>query len=299
VFSSKNFSKTHIGFLASSLAFVDTVGLIWNFVVYKCLPLMGYGLDIVVPFTCFTFQWISRVLQQIPLYVQLLITLVNYLKVISPFKHKYLNKKSTILQIIFTMIICDGFINSTNMFRYLSFKKMLLNSSSSNQSTMQTIVSCGSSNTMGIVSNFITSLLRSFIPSIMMVVLNYLTFVHLINSKKKFASNLKKEKAFAKVLFILDIIFFIFNVPLSCTEILTAVFKNILLLPANNKAMALANLLHGFANTWAYFFYVMPFFINLIFNQAFKRELFLILKHRNREYISNSKSVFANSVIKY
>ena len=295
MFSSKNFRKTHIGFLASSLAFVDTVGLVWNFLVYKYLPLVGYSLDVVAPFTCFTFQWISRVLQQMPLYVQFLITLVNYLKVISPYDHKYLNRKSMVSLIIFIMFICEGFVNSSNMFRYLSFKKIMVNTSG-NESLMHTSVSCGSSNTMGIVSNFATSLLRSFIPSILMAVLEYLTFVHLINSKKKFATNLKKEKAFAKVLFILDIIFFIFNVPLSCTEILTAVLKNILLLPANNKAMALANLLHGFANSWAYVFYLMPFFINLIFNHVFKRELFFILKS-NRNFMSNSKSIFANSII--
>jgi hypothetical protein len=264
VFSRPRFQKTNIGFLSILLAIIDFIGLSWNFVVYKYLPLINLSLALVHPFTCFTFKWISRIFQQLPLYTQALITLVNFLKVKYPRRFLYLNKNINIIYIMILIILSEGLVNTGNLFQYITYRN-------------GTALSCGPSNTIAIVANFSTSMLRSAIPVVFMIILDFLIIQILFVSKKRISNDLSRQKAFAIVLLILDIIFFIFNVPLSCTEILTAVYQNILFYPSSNNTMALLNLLHGFANTFAYIYYLIPFFINLFFNRLFKQELFVLL----------------------
>jgi hypothetical protein len=264
VFSRRKFQKTNIGFLSILLAVVDFIGLSWNFIVYKYLPLIHLNLALVHPFTCFTFKYISRIFQQLPLYTQSFITLVNYLKVKHPRRFLYLNKNINIIYIMMVIFLIEGLVNSGNLFHYITY----ING---------TAISCRPSNTMYIVANFTTSLLRSIIPAVFMTILDFLTIKILFVSKRRISNDLSRQKAFAIVLLILDIIFFIFNVPLSITEILTAVFQNILLYPPSNNTMALEYLLHALANTFAYIYYMMPFFINLFFNRLFRQELYAFL----------------------
>jgi len=252
------------------LALVDFIGLSWNFLVYKYLPLIDASLALVSPFTCFTFKWISRIFQQFPLYTQALITLINFLKVKYPRKFLFLKKNINIIYIMIIMFLCEGLVNIPNMFQYITY---------SNNNTL----SCGPSNIMGIAANFTTSMLRSIIPAIIMFILDVFTIQTLFISRNTISNNLSKQKRFAFVLLILDIVFFIFNVPLSVTEILTIIYQNILLYPSNNNTMALLNLLHGFANTFAYIYYLIPFFINLFFNTMFRKELFYLLFTPNND----------------
>jgi hypothetical protein len=278
VFSRPKFQKTNIGFLSSLLAFVNFIGLSWNFIVYKYLPLINLSLALVHPFTCFTFKWISRILQQYPLYTQALITLVNFLKVKYPRRFVYLNKKMNIIYIMILMFLCECIVNTSNMFQFITYNKN------------GTALSCGPSNTVGIVANFTTSMLRSIIPSLIMIYLDFQIIQILFISKKRISNDLSKQKTFAIVLLVLDIIFFIFNVPLSFTEILTAVYSNILLYPSSNNTMALMNLLHALANTLAYTFYLVPFFINLFFNRLFRQEAFIFLfRNKRKESTANTQ----------
>jgi len=163
------------------------------------------------------------------------------------------------------IFLCEGLVNTGNLFQYITYKN-------------GTASACGTaSNTIAIVANFTTSMLRSAIPAVFMIILDFLTIKILFVSKRRISNDLSKQKAFANVLLILDIIFFIFNVPLSCTEILTVVYQNILLYPSSNNTMTLLNLLHGFANTFAYIYYLIPFFINLFFNRLFRQEFYALL----------------------
>ena len=166
------------------------------------------------------------------------------------------------------MFLCEGLVNIPNMFQYITYP----NNNSNNSDLL-----CGPSNTMGIAANFTTSMLRSVIPAIAMIILDVFTIKTLFISRHTISNNLSKQKRFAIVLLILDTIFFIFNFPLSVTEILTIIYQNILLYPSSNNTMALLNLLHGLANTFAYIYYLIPFFINLFFNPMFRKELFYLL----------------------
>jgi len=85
----------------------------------------------------------------------------------------------------------------------------------------------------------------------------------------------------------MDVIFLILNVPLSGAEINTAVVRNILLYPSSSPTYALAKLLHQLANTFAYLYYVFPFFINLCFNKLFREQLNDLLRQLKSSAVSS------------
>ncbi len=197
IFSSPKFSKIIFGFVSCIMAIVSTVGLVWNFLFYKYLPLVSFNLGLMSSFGCFTFVWFSRVMQQIPLYTQVLITLITYLNVKSifekleihilfnlykkclffqvryPRKFKIFESKLKVFYIFLLMCVLDIAINMTNGFSYLS-RSTFKNS---------TIVSCRRSNTMDIVANFSTAMLRSIIPGIIIIALDILIIQILYASK--------------------------------------------------------------------------------------------------------------------
>ena len=111
MFSRSRFQKTNIGFLSSLLAFIDFIGLFWSFVIYKYLPLINLNIALVSSFTCFTFKWISRIFQQMPLYTQAFITLVNFLKVKYPRRFVFLNK----------LCITNKLLNNLNLINDVEF----------------------------------------------------------------------------------------------------------------------------------------------------------------------------------
>jgi hypothetical protein len=246
------------------LALVDFIGLFWNFLIYKYLPLINVGLDLVSSFTCFPFKWIARVFQQYPLYTQAFINLVNLLKVKYPRRFNFLNKNINIIYMMILILLFVMVINTANMFQYITYKN-------------GTATSCAQSNTNNAIANFINALIRSVIPFIIMATLDYITIQTLFISKKKISNDLSKQKSFAILLLILDLLFFIFNFPLSVTNTLNSTYKDVLSYPSNGNTMALLGLLHDFANTFAFIYLLAPFFINLIFNTIFRQEIVLML----------------------
>ena len=59
------------------------------------------------------------------------------------------------------IILSEGLLNTANLFQYITYKN-------------GTALLCGPSNTIAIVANFSTSMLRSAIPVVFMIVLDFL-----------------------------------------------------------------------------------------------------------------------------
>jgi len=156
-------------------------------------------------------------------------------------------------------------INTANMFQVITYNKN------------GTAIKCAQPNTNNAIANFINALIRSVIPAGIMATLDYLMIQTLFISKKKISNDLSKQRSFAILLLILDLLFFIFNFPLSVTNTLNSTYKDVLSYPSSSNTMGLLGLLHDFANTFAFFYLLAPFFINLFFNKIFRQELVLIL----------------------
>ena len=179
---------------------------------------------------------------------------------------------------------------SANAVKYLGFATTFSNyssfeSNSSNQSVSVVNVYCTADSLVNIIAFFTTSFSRTVVTTTSLGVLNVLTCITLIKNKKKLTISKKKEFQFAFICTLNDLLFFVFQFPLSMTEILTVVIQNILSYPSSSFEVALISFIHSITNVFSFFYLVLPFFINIFFNRIFVSLFFEMI----------SKKVYVNS----
>ena len=277
IFTRPRLFKTNFGFLSALLSILNPICLLWNLFIYKYLPIKGFDISKMSPVGCSLLQYLSRLLQQIPLYLQLVIAFEIYVKIAYPFKFKLLRKKQNLVLIYGIMVIAVALFLSVNTIKYQTFSYTYSNvtvlvENSTNHTIIQMVqvsVSCIANNIVNIVAFFTSSFSRVIITTATMGCLDILTCLTLIKNKKKLNASKKKEFQFAVICLINDVLFFLFECPLSVTEILTVVYSNILLYPSSSFEVATIGLIHSFTNVLSFSYLVMPFFINIIFNKLF------------------------------
>lgn len=284
--TAKPFKHGNIGFLLSIFVSIETFSLAYSFIVYRYLLNSGFDIQNENNFSCFTFIYFGRVVQQIPIYVQVFITFVNYLKVKYPFKFIFLRRKSMLLYSILIIIVFVCIINVPNLFYYFGYYD--LNSNYSNGK-----IQCTNSHVMSIFSNVSNLFTRCIFPACLMITLDFLVGQTLKKSKMHLNKHdkLEKEKKFANILMLLDFIFVLFNLPISCAEILITIYQKILDYPDGSVTLASIKILHSVVTAFAYTFYFVPFFLNLFCNKVFRKELiYLISFHKRKNGVSNIES---------
>ncbi len=113
-----NFIKVSIGFMMKTFVIFDTIALVWSFVIFQYLPSIGLDPSIMSSFTCHTFFYISRIIQEIPLFIQAFISFINYLGVCYQSKFLYLKKKFNLYISFMVIILFISFVNIPNMFPF-------------------------------------------------------------------------------------------------------------------------------------------------------------------------------------
>ena len=256
----------------------DTIALVWSFAIFQYLPSIGLDPSIISSFTCHTFYYTSRIIQEIPLFIQALISFINYLGVCYQSKFLYLKKKLN-LYISFTIIILFiSFVNIPNMFRELKNEKTLSDGNIYNSNSNKTCVSVG---LFHIISNSETALFRSILPLLVISILNILNIKTIFRSKRDLNLDLKREKRFAFVLVCLSILYLVFNLPLACIQI-TDIFYTDVFININSKNLITIELIYDISRAWAFVYYGIGFFVNISFNRLFRKNFILLFKnHKN------------------
>ena len=261
VFRSKDFEKANFGFLMNLSILTNSFSLVWSFIFFKYLPSIGIPIDSFSWFTCSLFLFFSRVSQQIPLYIQALISFLNYLSVAYPAKFISLNKKSHFIYMFFLVLVVVLLLNVSSAIRYLT---PIANS------TNQT---CTASNTVNIVSICIHIVLRCVVPFFLINFINYLTVRNIIRPRTALNFSINKEIRYGKVCACMGLIFVIFNFPLSCIQITLIVYQLVYEYPDIYTLLTL-RLAFDCSRVFAWTYYSMGFFINILFNKIFRKNLF-------------------------
>ncbi len=110
--------------------------------------------------------------------------------------------------------------------------------------------------------------------AIIMIILDLITIKTLFLSKRSVSNGLAKQKVLPILMLILDVFYLTSNKSLSCVQIITIVYQNILIL-------IFMNLLDYFVSNLYLIFYLIPFIINLLLNHMHKQIYLKILKQNN------------------
>jgi hypothetical protein len=258
VFGSKSFKKLNIGFMMITYTIFDSIALFWNFVVYGYLESL-YSFETFSAITCSLFQYISRVIQQLPFYYQAFISFTSFLSVNYPVKYTQFNKISNHIYSIIIILISIFFLNIPTAIKYIEINK----SNSSITSSCRPI-----NYLVNQIATIETAIIRCLIPIFLIVSFNIFSVKKLIESRRNLNANLKKEIRFCILLIILNIVFLLFNFPFFYFSILKIFYNN------SNYSSFIVNCTGVFA--WIY--YGIGFFINTFSNKLFRKNLIKIIK---------------------
>jgi hypothetical protein len=261
IFLRKDFEKGSFGFLMNSFIVTDSLALIFSFVIYLYLPQIGYNISIYSQIYCALFIYVIRVFQEIPLYFQAYISFCNYLNVSNFTRFVRLDKKLYHI-LCFTLItVLITVFNFPNAFRVLQIK----NSSKT----------CYKSPLVDVTITLEYSILRSILPFILINTLNLLTFKTILNSRIRLNRSIEKEIRFAKILIISGLFFILFNLPAAIADITLNVYRYAYLYSSNTYFMLTLNLINNLTRSFSYIYYGIGFFINLFFNNKFRKILLI------------------------
>jgi hypothetical protein len=314
IFCRPKLKSNSICFLYVTLIICDTFSLIWSFVVYKYLPTIGIDFSIYSKSACSLFVLLSRVAQHAPAFIQVFITLNQYIRVKYPLKKvKYFSKKKYLLVEVMLIYMLVAIANVENVFRRLQVSSEINATadpkSTSNSANASFSKACIASSRVSISADLVSSMMRTFIPFTIMLVLNLLMIRTLRLSKlslkrsnlqprlstsnsastANYSISFRRERILAVNLVMLNLIFFLFNFPLSITYILTNLFKYYYKLSNSTSSfMSELNYIHSIANSLAYVYCSMSFFTNLAFNSLFRKEIVAMLKNGSNQAKTNS-----------
>ena len=261
IFLKKDFEKGSFGFLMNSFIVVDSLALIFSFVIYLYLPQFGYNISIYSQIYCSLFIYVIRIFQEIPLYFQAYISFCNYLNVSNFTRFVRFDKKLYHI-LCFTLItVLITIVNFPNAFRVLQIK----NSS----------IKCYKSPLVDVTVTIEYSVLRSILPFILINTLNLLILKTILNSRIRLNRSIEKEIRFAKILIISGLFFISFNLPAAITDITLNVYRYAYLYSPNTYFMLTLDVVNDITRSFSYIYYGIGFFINLFFNNKFRKILFM------------------------
>ena len=279
VYSHKNFQKSNIGFLMKLLTAAETLALIWNILVFRYLRLIGLDLSLVSNFSCAIFYFMARTVQETPFFFQAFIAFVNYLSVSCPSKYLVFKKSGNLWLCFILIVAVVSFINIPNTFRYLS--------ENSNQT-----LNCNISYQMNILSTIEFSLMRNVVPLVLMSIMNALTIRALINPRVLLNFSIRNEIKFAKTILMLGVVFILFGLPFSLTQIALIVYEFVYNFSQDSVTFIHVSFISDCARIWAFSYYGMGCFISVLFNKLFRKSAIDIVnnvKNRSRRIFCENK----------
>ena len=272
VYSHRNFAKANIGFLMKLLTVADTVALSWNILVFRYLRLIGLDLSLVSNFSCAIFYFIARTFQETPFFFQAFIAFVNYLSVTNPSKYMIFKKKGNLLACFISIGAMVALINIPNTYRYLF------------EATNQTLT-CKISDQMNIIATLEFSLVRNIVPLILMSIMNVLTVRALINPRIRLNFSIKNEIKFARTMLMLGVVFVIFGLPFSLSQIAVIVYQYIFNYSEESDFIIQISFISDCARIWAFSYYGMGCLISLLFNRLFRKSIVDIKNNVKTKFI--------------
>jgi hypothetical protein len=213
-----------------------------------------------------------------PSWIQALITFDRFRSVVYPQKFNFIKSRFKLKCIFSSLFFIVMLINLSHLGYYTvitSSTKKLTFDSVLNQSINVTsdTLSCTSSYGLGLYTDIMVVLLRSYIPFGIMFSMNIVTTKKLVESKKHVVQNrsLKKEMHFTKTVIFMDLMFFILYTPWS---IWYAVNRTSGSLPSLQSPLisAYLNFFQSIFFSMAFLNNCASFFLNITFNNLFRKE---------------------------
>lgn len=266
VFLRKIFKNNTNGFQNITLNLVNNMILIFVFLSYYTQS-VGNDIRLTSNFACKLVSFILRSLVQLSSWIYVLIVAERVVCVTYPLQYRIFNKKRIVItSVVVTAFLILSILNSPNLL--LNLVETPTNSSG-NQTSISVI--CTGDGLVLKIRDIVVIIFRMIIPFILTLLLNIVLIVKLVKVKKnirKGDSFMMREYKFAFSIIVLNVLFILTLIP----NIVALIYSNL----APN-APEIATFMRQLSQLIASYNYCFNFFINLITNNMFRKELFKIM----------------------
>jgi hypothetical protein len=276
-----------------ALAIYDILSLTNSILLVQLLPTLNIKLvNLSNPMCKFGNIW-RKIVTQAPSWIQLIMTFDRFRCVVCPQKFRYLENRLKLISTLVCVFIVLTFINTPFLWYYTAEVKTITNvfDSNSNRTMNMTVLSlsCTISSELGLATDILNVLMRSYIPFVLMIFLNVSMTRRFLRSKKISTSrnrSLKREYIFTLTVFGMSLTFFVFYLPWSVYYVLNRIFQSISSLQTA-QIDAQLNIFQSIAFSIAYANNWSLFFVNVVFNGVFRKEFFNMMAFRRLNLASS------------
>jgi hypothetical protein len=307
IFSRPALNKTNMGFLYMWQSSIDILLLLIFIFETRSATLFGQSVANHAEVLCRSLRWFRRVTLHASSWMSVYITLDRFAYVCQPKRLEAIrNKKSISTCIILGMLLILTAINIPNYFSTIEITIQPISSNSSSNASRAPVITqqCRTNAVMSSLTNLMSTLFRTWLPILSMVLLDLLIIKRLNANKLKVTKGSKslhrKENHYTKNVILLNLLFFIFNAPLAVIYLIDAINVYTPSVPKDPLYIAIISFLISISVNLSYAYQSASFFIYLIFNSVFRNELFFLLGIRSvkifQTEMSHSNTMNSNSV---
>jgi hypothetical protein len=269
------------------LSFLSMLASIFTMFVLSSKTLIGYDLSIISNTSCVLVSFFRRVIREAPCWVDVLITIDRYLLICYNNKIQFMTKRKNLIFILL-LILVVLIVKSVETFYYqLNYTFKVVNGSNTSSQIVSTI-SCTSSKANLLLTNMLTALFRSIIPSIIMIVLSWFLVkkVHeKQNNMKKIHQNFnhtnsekkgnKKETIFTACIISMNTLFVLLNFPYAIMNVYKTICLNYIQIQ-DPLTVSIVKNVYTLAFDLANLYYSTMFFSFIYFNKLFYKEILIV-----------------------
>lgn len=277
----RNISNMNILYIA--LCVYDILALFNSVLFAQLLPSLDIILINYSDILCKLLSLWRKTIIQSPSWIQVLITVDRFRSVVCYNRFTFLKKKSTLIIMLILIFVIFLVVNMDQIWFYtipvVNFNVVFDASLNQSQNVTTQSLLCTSTSEVSLATDTINVIFRFFVPFFLMLVMNILLSKNVIDSKKKTNHNkirsFRRECNYTLTVIGLNLIFFLLNLPWAIWYILSHINS----LQTPNGIISL-NFLNGIAYSIFYLNNLSSFFLNLIFNRLFRKQLFNLLKFK-------------------
>ena len=270
------YSKSNMGFYNILISVANIISFSTSYVQYLPPIVKWTNLLLVSNFSCIIINYSVQVAVRMSSWINVMISIDRMVCVCFPNKFMFLNKKKNILIILFGLFVSMTIFSGLN-----AFLKVINIQTSFNYTTNTSKITpfCTSNKNALLIRDIIGIFTRSVLPIVLQIISSTIILHTLIKSRKNInlSRSMKNEYKFAFTILILNALFIISQTPL----IVSLVYLNVIgydeSAPVNTSQLAIGNFFHTATVAIGTYMFISIFFVNMIFNKIYRRELFSTL----------------------
>ena len=274
IFLRKGLNKTNMGFFYFWTSVLFAFTLIFYIFIHNSSIMFNYDLTLNNNTSCKIVTLLKRAIRNLPPWLLVLISIERYLHLKFKFNKNFNNKTLIFFASFFLIIFLMISFNITNLFYYLNNNKNSTLNTTDNQK-------CQTSEDLKLIAILIAATFRSLIPILFLIVLNgFIASKLIINtrllivSKKKEAKMFRREYHFTFMTLVLSSLFVVLNLPDAICHLVRNTYSSVN--SHDIKTLAIIDFIWDTTYDASNFYYSSFFFINLLFNSIFRKELRLM-----------------------